>query len=214
MTTSELEVKTGSDGRFYKLPNGVWVPSVTTVISEMSDKSGLVKWRKSIGHEAADRYMKHRARIGTNIHDMFEEMMKDVSYKPKDYLLRSIYNKCASDIYALDPVLIEEQVWSERLRIAGRCDVVIREEDDNLGILDFKSYKKYKKESYLENYFIQGACYAMMAYECGKVDAFPKHITIYGTCEDEPTIQRTTRDTKDYVKPAVEMVQNYWKQPR
>lgn len=212
MTTSELEVNTTSNGRFYKLPNGTWAPSVTTVISEMSDKSGLIKWRERIGHKAADRYMKHRALIGTNIHDMFEEMLRDESYKPSgDYLLKDIYRKCKNDILAFQPVLIEGQVWSERLQIAGRCDL-IAQVDDGLMVVDFKSYKDLKKEEYLQNYLLQGTLYACMAYECGKISKLPKYIQIYGTCENVPTVQITTKNTKDYLEPAISMVNKYWSQ--
>ena len=73
-----MNAVTTPTGRFYtpdERPD-LKLPSVTTIIGSMSDKSGLDKWRKSVGEEAADRISKFAANRGTFMHLLCENYLR------------------------------------------------------------------------------------------------------------------------------------------
>ena len=67
-------VETGK-GRIYVTPEGNRYPSVTTILSEMSDKSFLDKWKASIGEEEANRQSRYAANRGTIVHKLCEDLI-------------------------------------------------------------------------------------------------------------------------------------------
>ena len=66
------------DGRrYYEVKDGnktviATLPSVTTVMGSMSDKSGLDAWRKRVGEEEADRISNLSMNRGTIMHRLIE----------------------------------------------------------------------------------------------------------------------------------------------
>jgi len=62
--------------RYYEVKEGNKVlglfPSITTVLGETSDKSGLEDWRNKVGHEEADRISKLSMNRGTIMHRLIE----------------------------------------------------------------------------------------------------------------------------------------------
>ena len=67
----DIETTTIDGKRHYLTPDGVF-PSVTTVLSNKLDKSGLEKWRARVGEEEAAKISTQAANRGTAIHDMAE----------------------------------------------------------------------------------------------------------------------------------------------
>ena len=70
-------VRVHEDGlRFYQVTEGETViaklPSVTTVLGETKDKSGLDKWRKRVGEAEADRISTLSMNRGTIMHRLIE----------------------------------------------------------------------------------------------------------------------------------------------
>ncbi len=59
---------------------------------------------------------------------------------------------------------IEFPLWSDRLRTAGRADLVC-EYDGVPSILDFKTSRKEKKDEHIWGYFVQKTTYAQMFEE-------------------------------------------------
>ena len=56
-------------GRFYKDSKLNLVPSVTTVLSNTSNKAdGIADWRLRVGDEEANRIIKQSTDIGTSVH--------------------------------------------------------------------------------------------------------------------------------------------------
>ena len=53
----ELECKTNESIRLYNLPNGNWVPSITSVTS-FYNRQIFIDWRKRVGLEEANRITK------------------------------------------------------------------------------------------------------------------------------------------------------------
>ena len=60
------------NGRVYSLPNGVHVPSVTTVLDRTKDKAALKEWADRVGQAEADRQKDQAAYVGTNMHATLE----------------------------------------------------------------------------------------------------------------------------------------------
>ena len=64
----ELERVDTEIGRYYKDSNQNLVPSVTTVLSNTSDKSnGINEWRLRVGDDEADRIIKQSTDIGLSL---------------------------------------------------------------------------------------------------------------------------------------------------
>ena len=65
-----LESKTFPDGkRYYVTPSGNKLPSVTTVIGAQK-KEEILKWRKKVGEEAANKISRQASSRGTNLHTL------------------------------------------------------------------------------------------------------------------------------------------------
>jgi len=162
-------MRTEIDGnRHYIGADGNAYPSVTTTIGQRTDKSGLVKWQKSIGEEAADRIRIQAANRGTAIHAIAEAYLLNHEDYPANTMpvnkmtfndIKSVLDTRVGTIHA-----VEAPLYSARLHAAGQTDC-IAEFDGVLSVVDFKTSRRLKEESYIQNYFIQATCYATMAEE-------------------------------------------------
>ena len=153
-------------GRFYIDPENNEVPSVTTVLDNMSDKkSSLREWRNRVGDIEADRVMKEATDIGTMVHlslenhlngideDIFTDnslgnMAKRMSKKLIDDALVNI-----SEVYGLEVHLVLNKLYAG----TADCIGVIDGKDT---IIDFKTSKRIKKKEWIDDYFLQGCAYA------------------------------------------------------
>ena len=71
----EVEIVATPKGRYYKIHDGTFLPSVTTVLKRMTDQSGLMEWRKRVGTPEADRISSTALRRGSAIHDAAEKLV-------------------------------------------------------------------------------------------------------------------------------------------
>lgn len=152
-------------GRFYQLPSGTWVPSITTILSH-SSKDFINDWKNRIGNDEADKITQKAAKRGTAIHDLCEEFLltSNVEQFPNP-LLKDDFLKIKPFLKTIDqPIIIEQTLFSEKLKLAGRTDCVAIYRDE-LTIIDFKTSRKAKKPEWIENYFIQACAYAIMLFE-------------------------------------------------
>jgi hypothetical protein len=162
LTTEQIDGK-----RYYLTPEGNKYPSITTALSHMS-KDAILKWRKRVGEEQANKISNAASSRGTKVHLIAEkyvlndpDYLKDVNpvhadmFKPiKDYL-----DEHCDLVYGT-----EVGMYSDTLRLAGRCDLICRL-DGKPCIVDFKTASKPKEEKWISNYFMQCAAYSQMAYE-------------------------------------------------
>ena len=193
-------VRTEIDGnRHYIGADGNAYPSVTTTIGQRTDKSGLVKWAESIGQEAADRIRIQAANRGTAIHAIAEAyLLNHQDYPPKTMPvnkmtfngIKSVLDERIGVIHA-----IEAPLYSARLHTAGQTDCIAMF-DDVLSVVDFKTSRKIKQESYIQNYFIQATCYATMAEELTN-KKIPQIVIIIAV-DDEPA-QVFVKQKEDYM---------------
>ena len=153
-------------GRFYIDSNGKEVPSVTTVLSATSDKSGIDEWKRRVGHEEATRIINESTTIGSNVHNALENYLNGDDWKIQDddsYISKtsiSILNcfienliNDISNIWGLEVGVILDGLY------AGTADCVgIYNEKESL--IDFKTAKKIKPKEWIEDYFLQCSAYA------------------------------------------------------
>jgi genome maintenance exonuclease 1 len=203
----ELTTETIDGKRHYVLPDGTTkLKSVTTIISEKSDKTALYEWRKRIGDEEANRISTQAARRGTSIHKIAERYVLNEENIFKDEMpinvetFKSIRNILDNHV---DNILgVELPLYSKALKCAGRTDLVA-EYDGRLSIIDFKTSRKPKKEEWIENYFIQSTVYSMM-FEWTYKFSVPQ-IAIIIAVDDEKTPQTFVMERSKYVERVLEV---------
>ena len=148
-------------GRFYETPDGVF-PSVTSVLSSIPNP-GLEAWKAAVGEAEAKRVSQRSAALGTRMHQYCEDFLMNKN-PALDYVDRASYTGLEKHLKRVQPLHIEHQMWSKRLRVAGTADC-IGYYDGRLCLIDFKSTSRRKAEGEFDSYWLQTACYAQMAHE-------------------------------------------------
>jgi hypothetical protein len=164
LTPLETDESTGE--RFYLSPNGIRLPSVTTVLSYFKKKS-LSEWRIRIGDEEADKIMNRAATRGTKFHNMMESYLRNESMTFEGIMpdMKQAFKDMKETLDLIDNIrYIESPLYSESLGIAGRTDC-IAEFAGIPSIIDFKTSTKEKKIEWIDNYMEQGTAYALMYEE-------------------------------------------------
>lgn len=237
-----MQTTTGPNGkgRYYVIDENTKFPSVTTIIGEMTDKSGLEKWKKRVGEKQANEISKNSADRGTFMHELNEryqyllvnenedgnilqKTFEDVLVKPELAKIdpqnkergKNLFVKMLN--YGLfdrvdELVMQEEALWSERGGgYAGRVDKIARI-DNNLLIIDYKSSRKPKREEWIENYKMQLAAYSVAYYDRYGELPHGAEIWIANDVNDKPQVfQMNRRDIKEYFEKFIELVQGYHK---
>ena len=103
---------------------------------------------------------------------------------------------------------IESPLWSERLGLAGRTDV-IGDFDGVPSIIDFKTSLKPKKEKWIDNYFEQGTAYSLMYKE--RVGKTINQVVIIIAVDNESEPQVFVKNTSDYVDSLIKKIWLYKK---
>lgn len=161
-----LESHTGKTRRTYSTPDGVKYPSITTVLSILSEDS-IAQWRKRVGDDTANKISTRASLRGTKVHEAIEKYIDNMSWNNiiKEYTpdviesiinVRDILNGRIGKVYGQ-----ELPLYSDHLRVAGRVDCVA-EFDGKISIIDFKTARKPKNRDWIKSYFCQEAAYAIM----------------------------------------------------
>lgn len=159
-TYPELSRYNSADGkRFYRTKSGD-LPSVTTILSSTSEKSGLDEWIDRVGKEEAESIKNTSARIGSRIHDNIEQyILGNKDYKAGNYVERQltdlIIRKGLSKLscyFGTEVSLYYPEMY------AGSADLVAGI-DEEIVIVDFKNARNERKEEWIEDYFLQLVAY-------------------------------------------------------
>lgn len=176
--------------RHYVTPEGNHYKSVTTVLGDKLDKTGLMEWRRRVGEQEADRISNQAAVRGTAIHSLCEKYLMNDPFYPVGAMpvnistfkkMRNIIDEHVSRIYG-----VEYFLYSDTLMTAGATDC-IADWDGVPTIVDFKTSRKLKKEEWIESYFLQASCYAMMAEERLGM-AVPQIAILIAVDQEEPQL--------------------------
>ena len=155
----DIKSETIDGKRFYILPDGTTkVKSVTTIISDASDKTALLEWKKRVGEKEAQRISTQATRRGTSVHSIAERyVLNEDNYIKAENPFGFESFKHIKNVLdeSVDNILgVELGLFSKTLKTAGRTDLVA-EYEGVPSIIDFKTSKKIKKEEWIENYFLQ-----------------------------------------------------------
>ena len=160
----DLQTKTIQGKRFYILPDGSKLPSITTVLSARGNE-GIARWRASVGEQVANTIMRNAANRGTAVHTLTENYLNNEELSQQGVLPTALFTILKTELDKINNIVMQEgSLYSEKWGVAGRVDC-IAEYDGKLSVIDFKTSTKDKKEEWVENYFIQTAFYAAAFYE-------------------------------------------------
>ena len=204
----EMEAVTTEEGRVYKTPEGIGLPSITTVLSILS-RDSIEAWKKKVGVEEANKISHRAATRGTAVHEIIGKYLDN----KEDY--RDGYTPDIIESFiALKPVLDgkigrifaqEAPLYSNHLGVAGRVDCVA-EFDGKLSIIDFKTSRKPKRKNYIQNYFMQEAAYSIMWEERTRMP-ITQLVTILAVNQHEPQVFIEHRD--NLVRPLRDTIEKY-----
>ena len=204
----DLKSTTFPDGkRYYTLPDGTRLPSVTTVLGAQK-KDAIMEWRRRVGEDEANRISKQATSRGTNVHTICEQYlnnepayMRGVMPDALEYFLsiKPYLNKINNIHYQ------EQALWSKQLGMAGRTDC-IGEYDGVLSSIDFKTSKKVKSHEDIEDYFWQTTAYALM-YEEMVGNPIHQLVIIMAVEHHQPLV--FIQKTEDHIDGLVKAIKYY-----
>lgn len=191
--------------RHYVLEDGTKLKSVTTVLSEKSDKTFLENWKRKLGEEESQKIIAQANRRGSSVHALAERyILNEEDYIKKEMpvnvdtfnQIKKYLDKYVNDVYG-----IELPLYSKTLKTAGRTDL-IAEYCGETSIIDFKTSRKVKKEEWIQNYFLQATVYSMMFEYLYKIKV-PQIVIIMAVDNDHPLV--FVRERKNYVEQVLEI---------
>lgn len=204
----DIKATTSPNGKRVYAVDGNEYPSISTICSYRKRKS-IADWRKRVGNEEANKISTRAASVGTSLHSIVEDYLNNnlnlERYKDK-YLALLLFKQGKSMFDRINNIHFQEApLFSHEFGIAGRVDC-IAEFDGKLSVIDFKTSSKEKKESWIENYFVQETGYAKMYEERSgiKVDQI---ITLI-TCQSGDT-QVFIKNPDDYVPLLIDYIAEY-----
>ena len=205
---TEMNAVTTDSGRKYKTPEGVNLPSITTVLSILSRES-IAKWRARVGAAEANRISHRASTRGTSVHEIIEKYVNnDPNFKDgytpdiiASFLdVKPILDERLTKVYAQ-----EAPLYSNHLGVAGRVDCV-GIFDGKPSIIDYKTSMKPKRKDWIKNYFMQEAAYAIM-WEERTGQPIVQLVTVISVDNAPPQVFVEHRD--NWVRPLRETIAKY-----
>ena len=207
MVIENLNTETVDDKRYYVTPSGQRLPSVTTVLGAMKKKE-IMAWRRRVGEAEANRVSKLATGRGNRVHTLAEKYLMNESIEWKKEMPDAIemFQSIVSHFDKINNIhYMEQALWSEKIGLAGRVDL-IAEWEGKLSVIDFKTSKRIKTEDKIQDYFAQCVAYAMMYEE--RVGAPIDQIVVLMAVENEQPLI-FVKETKDYVDTLYEHIEFY-----
>jgi genome maintenance exonuclease 1 len=203
-----LQSETFPDGkRYYVTPKGTKLPSVTTVVGAMK-KQSILEWRDRVGEVEANRVSRAASGRGNRVHNLAERYLKNetIDWRKEMPDAKVMFHSIAKEFIHINNIhYLEQALWSERIGLAGRVDL-IAEWKGKLSVIDFKTSSKIKKEEDIQDYFAQCVAYASMYEE--QVGVPIDQIVILMAVEgSEPLI--FVKETGDYINTLLEHITFY-----
>lgn len=151
------------DRRVYKRSEGVYYPSVTTILQYMPKNKFFETWMKDVGHNA-DLIMRKAGKEGTQVHEAAEKLVKGEEVEWMDNYGNAKYSQVVWEMILKfaefwrthKPELIssEQFVWSDKHKYAGTADIVCKMYGE-VWLIDLKTSNSIHK-----SYDLQLASYA------------------------------------------------------
>lgn len=206
-----LSVEEINGNRYYVSPNGIKLPSVTTVLGHFK-KAQIIEWRNRVGADVANAISGRASVRGTKFHNMLEKYLKNDNTLFEGIMpdMKMAFSDIRSTIDNIDNIhYIESPLYSEILGVAGRTDV-IAEFAGVPSIIDFKTSLRKKREEWIENYFEQGTAYSLMYEEMTDIQINQVVVIISVDGEDKPQV--FIKDRIDYIDSLMMKIEAYRKE--
>lgn len=219
---NEMTAVTTDTGRQYETPEGITLPSITTVLSILS-RDSIAKWRARVGEKEANRISYRASTRGTAVHEICEQYVNNDPDYDK-YMAMNIdtgeqtLTKRTPDLIEsflkLKPILDERlgtvyaqeaPLYSTHLGVAGRVDCV-GIFDGKPSIIDYKTSMKPKRLDWIKNYFMQESAYSIMWEERTGMP-ITQLVTIISVDNHEPQVFIEHRD--NWVRPLRDTIKQY-----
>ena len=161
----ELKRKNYNGKRLYENPWGDPVPSVTTILDKTKPaekRKALANWKKRVGEKEAQKIVTEAANVGSIMHEILESWVKNQEYTGKMVLQA----KLMADTVKKNIESDLDEVWGSEVNLcypqlyAGTADL-LGVWKGKPTIMDFKQTNKPKRREWIEDYFLQGAAYAL-----------------------------------------------------
>jgi len=218
----EMTAVTTEFGRQYETPEGINLPSITTVLSILS-RDSIAKWRARVGEKEANRVSYRASTRGTAVHEICEQYVnndpnwdKYMAINPDNGEMKK--TKRTPDLIdsflRIKPILDERltlvhaqeaPLYSTHLGVAGRVDCV-GVFDGKLSIIDYKTAMKPKRLDWIKNYFMQESAYAIM-WEERTGQPITQLVTIISVDNADPQVFVEHRD--NWVRPLRDTIKQY-----
>ena len=209
----ELTAVQTDRGRLYNVPGGRAYPSITTVLGARPEKKRIIaEWRARVGEEEANKVSIQASRRGTSIHKMMEDWIigepvtGSLTDREMFATMHPYVDKYLETVYAL-----EAPLYSHKLGVAGRCDLVGKWAGVNC-IIDFKTSKRLKEEAHIDNYLLQATAYSLMFEEL-TCKFIPGIVVLVGV-DGEPKPQMFCRFRKNYEDQLYGVIADYYENSR
>lgn len=237
-----MRTVTGSNGgRYYVVDEGknIKLPSVTTILGKMQDKSGLDAWVAKVGEQKAKEISTFAANRGTFMHSLHEHYLESKFINPVEKPLQEAFKlamaecntltkeelECGKDLFMqfhnnsdfydrISEVMFQEiPLWSLKGGgYAGRMDLSIWGKPRIPKVIDFKTSRRPKKEEWIDGYKMQTAAYSVALHEQHGI--FPESTEIWISCEtgEVQMFEMDRSQIKYYFEKFYDMVVEYHKQ--
>lgn len=207
----ELDIQVINNKRHYVVSGEQKYPSVTTVLGETADMQWLVEWKERIGEEEAERQSNRAKNRGTALHNICEKYVLNQLPQEgrKDPFVWDDFLKVKSalDNHCDDIRSVEGCLWSKRLKIAGRTDLIASWKS-RPAIIDYKSSAKQKDKSHITEYFLQASLYSYMFWE--RTGILLNDIVIIICVTDLPNAQVFEEKATNFLGRARKRVDEYY----
>ena len=195
----EFKRKTVNGKRLYENPYGDPVPSVTTILDKTKPREkreALNRWKKRVGEANAQRIVAEASDNGSRMHAILEYWVKNETYTGETTIL----SETMADIIKQNVQDDIDEVWGSEVNLcypqlyAGTTDLVGVYKGKPT-IMDFKQTNKPKKREWIDDYFMQGAAYALAHNELYETKI--EKIAIF-MCSREGQFQLFEVDEKEF----------------
>ena len=158
-------VQTVDGNRMYSDNQGGIYHSISFLLKLLStDNESLNAWKRDVGESVAKKILRDAIARGNLFHEICEVYLKNgcgCQYE-NEILPYTMFQNVKSELNKIDNIMaIELPMASQNLGFAGKLDV-LAEYNGILSIVDFKSSRKKKRETYCKNWFIQETAYSLL----------------------------------------------------
>lgn len=209
--TYQLIQENSSQGRTYLTPSGARYPSVSSVMGKIN-QGVIIAWRKRVGEHEATRVASDAAGRGTNLHKVCESYLNNdltpstIIELPErtDKLFRQLRPWLDKHVETVHGT--EVPLYSDTLKLAGTCDVIISI-DGVLTVVDYKTSSKPKRREWVHHYLLQCAAYALMINERTGLRVPQLAVLIAVEGQTKPTI--FCEKTRDHLDDLYKVLKTY-----